>query len=367
MKIELGRYKCKPVFVDLDAAMNQHSFFVGGTGSGKTTEAQKMMCEICEQGGTILAIDLHGSLENDQIFWKYRSKFNRCMHSFDAYMEAIPCEFLEPIQYADGTSESPVDTANAVANAFGRILNLGCNQRGVLRSAIEYVIEAGTYDTLGFCGITDALEKIGNSTAKSIRDKLHQLERHNIFRPGDGFMHDGKINIIRLGKYDLETQEILSELLLAYVWRLALSGKFKENGIFVFLDEMQNLQSGRHSALAQMLAEGRKFGLNLLLATQQLAGCSTLIQHRLAQCALTLYFRPGTNCVNTTAKMIDPLSESEWSLILRTLKRGEFVATGALEIDGRLYERPLKISAFEEAGEDETVNESKRGRGTVRM
>lgn len=367
MKIELGRYKSKPVFVDLNEAMNQHSFFVGGTGSGKTTEAQKMMSEICEQGGTILAVDLHGALENDQILWKYKPKFDKYMHSIDAYMEGISCKLLEPMQYVDGTSENPGDTANGIANVFGRVWNLGCNQRGVLRSAVEYTIETGTYDTLGFCGITDALEKIGNSTAKTIRDKLCQLERHNIFRPGDGFIHEGKINVIHLGKFDLETQEVLAELVLSYVWRLALGGKFKENGIFVFLDEMQNLQSGRHSALAQMLAEGRKFGLNLLLATQQLAGCSPLIQHRLAQCALILYFRPGTNCVNTTAKMIDSLSESEWSLILRTLKRGEFVATGALEIDGRLYERPLKISAFEEAGEDETVNESKRGRGTVRM
>lgn len=37
-----------------------------------------------------------------------------------------------------------------------------------------------------------------------------------------------------------------------------------------------------------------------------------------------------------------------WRNVLKTLKRGEFVAAGDLIVDGKLIDRPLKVSAYEE-------------------
>lgn len=162
-------------------------------------------------------------------------------------------------------------------------------------------------------------------------------------------VEENKINIVRLGKFDLKTQELVAEILLAYIWRLANVNYFTENGLYIFVDECQDMHSGKDSALAQILSEGRKFNANLLLATQQIEqGSSSIVQQRLAQCGLILYFQPNINQAATVAKRISMNDGEGWRNVLKTLKRGEFVAAGDLIVDGKLIDRPLKVSAYEE-------------------
>lgn len=224
------------------------------------------------------------------------------------------------------------------------------------------MIEEGGYEESGFAGIDKVLEGIHTPVAEAVREKLYPLTIHNIFRPGDLFIREGKINVLRLSRFNLVTQETAAEMLLAYIWRLAMVNHFKEKEIFLFVDECQNLPSGKKSTLAQMLSEGRKFGANLILATQQLLQTGTsVIQQRLTQCGLILYFRPEPNRVRMMAKMIDPEAEREWMQVLHDLQRGEFVAAGTLTISGRRIDRPIKVSAFEKV--EHRINPQQYERG----
>lgn len=135
---------------------------------------------------------------------------------------------------------------------------------------------------------------------------------------------------------------------MAYIWRLAATNYFKRNELFLFVDEFQNLPSGSRSSLAQMLSEGRKFGINLVLATQQLPRSNaTVVQQRLMQSGLILYFRPSTDQIRAAAKLIDPEKAQAWMKVLQGLGKGEFVASGALEISGHQVKYPLRVSAYE--------------------
>ncbi len=350
MNIELGSYRQKIVSSHDNDRINKHMLFLGASGAGKSVEEQKVAVEIVAEGGTVVMLDFHRVFAEDEIFWKYKTKFSTHINEINVYEEGVSCNLFEPLDYSDGTKERLIDTINAVIDVFDRTLKLGYGQRSSLRKAIDYVIEEGTYNEGGFYALEHALARIDTPAAEAVREKLYPLIAHNIFRHGDFFIKEGKINVVRLSKFDSGTQEAVAELLMAYIWRLGLAKKFKENEIFLFVDEFQNLPSGRRSALAQILSEGRKFGINLILATQQMprAGTSSIVFQRMLQCGLILYFRPSVDQIRMIAKMIDPENINEWVHVLRDLRKGEFVASGALELSGHRIEHPLLVTAYEE-------------------
>lgn len=205
-------------------------------------------------------------------------------------------------------------------------------------------MHSGSYDTEGFKAVDDALAKIGTDTAAGVRERIITLTSHNFFRPGDNFIKRGKINVIRLSKFDCNSQIILAETVCAYLWRLANADRFKTEPIYLFIDECQNMPSGKDSMLAQMLSEGRRFGVNLIVATQLLLDSSfSAVQQRFTQCGLMLFFKPLSNRIDQTSRMIDPAAKADWTLTLRTLKVGEFVACGSFLVSDHKCERPLKI------------------------
>lgn len=361
--LKLGKYKAQDVHFDENGAMNKNILLIGKSGGGKSVEVQKIMLEITRQGGTVVALDWHQALAKDEIFENYRTDFNSFLNDIDVYTDGIQCDLFKPLIHPDGVLEHIVDVIGATVDALDRTLRLGSGQKAVLRNAISQMVEEEGYEESGFAGINKMLKEINTPVAEAVWEKLYPLTVHNIFRQGDLFIQEGKINVLRLSRFDLGTQETVAEMLLAYIWRLAMVNHFKDKEIFLVVDECQNLPSGKKSALAQMLSEGRKFGVNLILATQQLLQTSTsVIQQRLTQCSLILYFQPEPNRARMMAKMIDPEAEKGWMQVLRSLQRGEFVATGALALSGHRIERPIRVSAVEETEHKMDFQQYERGK-----
>lgn len=369
--MELGKYNGRVVTTDNEGLTNRHISLIGASGSGKTVECQKLISSAVEQGATIIAFDMHGTLADDQIFWKYRDVFNSYSHEIDAQSNGIPCELFTPICYSDGIMEEPADTVGAVTDILSDVVQAGSIQRTELRHAVWHVYETDGYAENGLNSLDEAFRSAGNKTASVLREKLYPLISRKIFVAGQELLHQGKINIVRLSRFSLKTQEMIAELLLAYLWRLANAGQFKQHEIYVFIDECQNLPSGKESALAQILSEGRKFGINLILATQMiLDGSASAVQQRITQCGLMLFFKPAANRISTTAKMIDSHLESEWGRCLRQLKVGEFIAVGSFMIEGKSKNGALKVSAVEEKSTQFPSGSEKQEwnqRGMVRM
>lgn len=365
LPIQIGNYRNKAVHCDFNKAINKHISLLGGTGSGKSTQLQKIAIQLAHQEQTVLILDYHSVVADSQIFPVYKEEFEALLQEVDVYREGLSCQLFSPAIFLDGDEEEPVDTVGAILDVLSRTRRLGTKQHATLRRAIRHVFEMGSYETEGFAAIDNALEKNGTIVAETVREKLYPLTAHNVFRSGELFIRPGKINVVRLSKFDFETQTVIAEVLLAYIWRLAMTFQFREQELFIFADEFQNLPSGKGCALGQILSEGRKFGVNLVLATQQLTlQTSSIVQQKLMQSGLILFSRPNMAQIGATAKLIDPVDPDNWMLILRTLGKGEFVALGSLIVDGRLCEKPLKISAFEDRIEQ---CEIPQGRGTVKM
>lgn len=346
--LNIGMYKDKIVTTNDENLSNHHICVLGASGSGKTVQCQRLICSAVEQGASVIALDMHGVLADDQIFWKYKPTFDKYANNIDAHYGGIACDIFSPVTYTDGTKENIIDVIGAMTDMVADTIGAGSAQRSELRQAFQHVFDSGEYEKTGFRAVDAALQYAGNKTADILREKLYYLTAHNVFISGKDFYQKGKINIFRLSHFNLKTQQLIAEMILSYIWRLANAEQFTRQEIYVFVDECQNLPSAKNNALAQMLSEGRKFGVNLILATQMiLQGTTSAVQQSITQCGLILYFRPAANRVNATARMIDPARERDWCSLLKTLGIGEFVADGSFMIGGKVRNDPLKISAYE--------------------
>ena len=347
-KIDLGKNGTYPVYWDLKHSVNSHVALIGASGSGKSVQAQRIICEIVKAGGTVLVIDSHAAFTDDQIFEKYKECIDKYRNDINAYETGIPSHLFEPVRFAAGTLEKKIDTVGAITDVISRSLRFGVKQRATLRTAVEYVMNNDLYKEEGFEAIGAGLENNGDKTSAEVCERLLPLLKHNIFRDGDGLIVDNKINIVHLSKMDLTSQAVVSELLLSHIWRMANAEQFKERNLFLFIDECQNLDSSSDGPLAVMISEGRRMGVNLILATQMiLQGTTNSVQQRISQCGLILYFKPASNRVALTAKMINPINESKWLMALKDMKVGEFVVSGAISIMGRSVSYPITVSAVD--------------------
>ena len=351
-EVNLGKFNGMSVIWNMENSVNSHVALIGGSGSGKSVQAQRIICEIVKAGGTVLVIDSHTAFTDDQIFHKYMEIVDKYRNDIEVYDTGIPCHLFESMKFMDGTTEKKVDTVGAITDVICRSFKFGVKQRTALRHAVEFALDNGLYKENGFSAIGCGLKSIGDKVSMEVYERMLPLFEHNVFRDGDGLIMDNKINIVHLSKMDLASQAVVSEILLSHIWRLANADQFKQRNLFVFIDECQNMDSSSEGPLAVMISEGRRMGVNLILATQMvLLGTTNAVQQRISQCGLILYFKPAANRVSLTARMINPSNETQWIAALREINVGEFIASGGISLMGRAISYPLKVSAIEKEPE----------------
>ena len=347
-KIDLGKVNNIPVYWDLRSSVNSHVALIGGSGGGKSVQAQRIICEIVKAGGTVLVIDSHAAFTDDQIFCKHKAIIDKYRNDIEVYETGIPCRLFNPVKFMDGTIEKKVDTVGAITDVICRSLKFGVKQRAALRHAVEFTMDSNLYEESGFGAIGCGLMNVGDKVSMEVYERMLPLFEHNVFREGDGLIMDNKINIVHLSKMDLTSQAVVSEIILSHIWRLANADQFKRRNLFVFIDECQNMDSSSDGPLAVMISEGRRMGVNLLLATQMiLLGTTNAVQQRISQCGLILYFKPAASRVSLTARMINPGNETQWIAALKDIKVGEFIASGGISLMGRSISYPIKVSAVD--------------------
>lgn len=346
MLLNLGYYEGMPVYSDTEQAINKHIALIGSSGSGKSVEAQRIISNIIKEDGTVFIISSHGTFADDQILPYYKNSINSARSDIKAYDTGVPCPMFERVEFADGTLENPADTSGAVTDIISRALSLGVKQESILRSATNHVMNTGSYRKKGFAAIGDALKSAGDKNCTELYDRMQFLFIHKLFYHGEGLIRQGMVNVVHLDKLDLKTQEVMVELLLSYIWRLANADQFKTQPIYLFIDECQNVMSSSKGSLALMISEGRRMGINLILATQMnLQGTTNAVQQRLSQCGLMLFFKPAANRMGLTAKMISPSDSVTWNMNLRSLKVGDFVAIGEFSVMDEKIDYPLVVQA----------------------
>lgn len=308
---------------------NKSIVISGLCGTGKSQRICDMEQNIIADGGTVIALDLDGS--------HYTASGANII---SAREDGINLNFLDT-KILNRPSDVISEYISETANLLLCMTRAGDRQRGILRTAILWALENRGGFSSDFSAIEAGLEEIGTEKALEVRDKIWLLLRCLVFRESPKKIMKRAINVLSFEGFDSDLKMVIVEIFLRNLWKEARIEK--SNQITLVIDEFQNLMLSKKSAIMQMLREARKYGVDLILATQTFASFSKDTLSVLNQAAVKLYFRPAMNEVKKLAKQIDDINPEQVILMLKRLKIGESVAIGDLEVGGRHIERAIVV------------------------
>lgn len=318
-------------------ASNKHVAFIGASGGGKTTGATMSIDSIIKAGASVCGIDYSGSLNN--------VTDSDTVRRIKVREVGIPISLLTPIKRPDGSEEDVADIADGIVDIFSDVAPIGARQRAAIRKAVLEAYKNGYKDANEFQAIGDALAMDDSPPSVSVYDRFRNLfekvktgAKVKLFEPGI-------FTIIDLTGFAVRTQRILAELVLAILWRyFRIWGQDMEHDMYVFCDEFQVLSLREDGILSQILREGRKFHLALILATQTLESFNKSERAVIQQTATQLFFRPATSEINSVLKWIGAEKSPEMRKLLANLDIGECIAVGKFDVGGIKMERPIKVT-----------------------
>ena len=266
--------------IHLQNTPNAHELYLGKSGSGKTWAICRRIEELYSFGKKILIVDYSGSYTIEEL-----------------KKSGLSTEYLQVIDFTSQKVTFPImDGSEADAD---RIVSLGDNVLGIngsLQKKILFDVAAevckGTNASFG--EIQAVLEKrrenaIDNEDreyadrVEKVMDRwqlLAEQEKINVWNT-DGMVPDsGKIVILQMSKLPANQRKIYMNTVLWILWQLLVQ---RESGFDVaVIDEAQHINFNAEIP-SQIMREGRKWGIGLLLSTQFLAGLdkesvSTILQ-----------------------------------------------------------------------------------------
>jgi hypothetical protein len=254
---------------DLAKVSNPHLVILGTSGSGKTQTLKAIAWEMLRSfTSRSIILDFHGDQE-------------------------LPGEVCYPLHMAsnyginpliincDPEGGGPKLQAIAVAANLRRSLLMGTNQEGLLILMIQEL-----YERFGITqehrdswqqgvphlgDLQDAIDcrvASGCKEAPKLQIKLAATFQYGVFSLPQLNLNNGKHIRVDLSKLPPELGAIAAEALLKQVMDAhRLAGESSELKTFVFVDEAKELKGSK--TLDRITADGRKYGLGVVLASQR--------------------------------------------------------------------------------------------------
>ncbi len=270
-------------------AANPHVLVLGESGFGKTYTICCLLGELAQQGVLSIVLD-------------YGQGFSATSLPPEFVAAIKPKEILasrdgidiNPLQLFPSDMLGPVNVAQRVADTFGRVYSkMGVQQHAVLRQAVLDVMEDEGIVPGDAESWTRALPVFGSLRQKvhsyasdpssaqsriaaSVASHVSTMFVYNTFRSNghrlswpEMMQSQSRVFVIQLKGLEYSLERAVTEFLL---WNL--TGYIESLGpsplrCFVVLDEAHKLSFDRGSPTEKLLREGRKFGLGLIIASQQ--------------------------------------------------------------------------------------------------
>lgn len=344
--------------VTMKENMNPHILVLGKSGTGKTFYLMKEIEKLIAEGKRVLILDFSGSYTAEEISKKNPNLFNYI--SFYGANDQAPITWLN-------NYESKISFCEDVADTIIKILNIkSYYQKKILKKGV--VIMMSESDVFSFMMLVFAFERVikavreCDENAEEMRlalgiktdDDFKNLEHlYSRLEPYEyifnfGIMPtteeaDTPIKIFQMHEMPLLKKKFLTAFILEMIQNELKFDQEKRHCDCLVLDEFQFLPFGEEDALASLLREGRRFGIQMILLTQFISNYSKEEVAALLQAGQLLQFRPAETDLKFTANLIDPENASEWKKILSNLSRGEVVLKGCYTINNNsaICDKPI--------------------------
>lgn len=325
--------------IEMAEIPNEHTLIWGQSGQGKTYFSCRQIETEVSKGKRVLVVDFSGSYSLKEL-QKNKVKFIDRLEirdvSKDALYWKVPCQ----------------DKENFIAILSGALLEClnitSFYQTKWLKKALAYHFEKHLFFSVP--SFMDSLEQLVNEdeiVLNSVSDEeniAHLLSRLMPFEN----LHNFKVYYAEKGTLDVpwkqttvlqisgfadKERRFLAEIILNLLWaETRLCDTYKRFDVLA-LDEVQFLSLKRDRSFSNMLREGRKYGIALVLATQFLSTYDKEERETLMQAGHFLVFRPSANDISFSARMIALDGVSSWRRILGSLQIGQAVLVGPYRIN----------------------------------
>lgn len=297
-----------------------------------------------KEGRTVVVLDINRTHAEEHVFSKIRDEFRLKTIRIHALQDGLGISFLRSVRSIQGTEEPFVNLVNSAVKALSTGYGMGMRQIGILREAVIWAIHNCNKFPTEVEALAYGLLSQGKS-GQTVYSKLWTVLNSGVLKPSVKTIQTGCINIIDFSGLDMTTQTILAGLVLSYLWRVVQFGGTQtgQERLTIVLDEFQNLPMQKDSVLRNMLCEGRKFGISLVMATQSLRVFPKDTLAVLSQTASKIYFRPSLTEAHAIAKEIAQEKAKEYKEKILSLGIGESIAVGDLCVDGNEIHRPLLL------------------------
>lgn len=342
---------------------NPHVLILGESGFGKTYTIASLSAELAQENVVSVVFDYGQGFTPATLPKEYLAATNPL--ELHAGREGVD---INPLQIFPSDLHGPVNVAQRVADTFARVYKrMGVQQHAVIRQAVvDVMADAGitleapdswTSDLPAFANVQAKLHSYASNLlhpqsrfAASAASHISTVFVFNTFRQNgeklswpDLLDSENRAIIIQLKGLEHSLERAVTEFLL---WNLI--GFIEALGpgplrCFVILDEAHKLAFDPGSPVEKLLREGRKFGLGLILASQQPEDFSPVA---FANTATKIVFQVGdersTISRQLHRKIKNAHSFGEIYQLITKLPRGlAYVVTGNV---GRI----VKIASFEE-------------------
>lgn len=251
------------------ALANAHIVAIGASGSGKTQTLKAIALALAQEylNARIILIDFHGDqdVKGEECFALHRASphgINLLKVNEDAEGGGVSLQIIQ------------------VVHSMKRSLLLGVNQEGTLLAMIKRAYEkrgitdenqsSWRLEPPTLQGVRECLEEDESKEARKLELKLATTFEYGVFsRPQPALA--SHISRVDLSKLPPSLQAIAAESLATQLMnehRLLGEIEGKEPRTFLFIDEAKEMSTESGAICDRIIADGRKYGLALILASQ---------------------------------------------------------------------------------------------------
>ena len=324
-KTVLGLDSGRPIYQD-GPAINPHTVVSGISGSGKSVWGISTSIQKADAGETILVINWRNVLDLSKVPPEIKKRYEQCRKVISVRSDGIAIPLFAPYKDKSGKPEDDRSLITRISLLLSGIIK---NERGAqarcIREAIAGVLKEDRYRSEGIAAVESELENalVGpdKTAAKRAVSNLEPLFLNNVFRDGNFLEGTAKIYELDFEGVVLEYQNVIVEFLLSYLFQAGVQGAFEKRPLSIYIDECQNLNYNDRAPIVDLLNEGRKYNLSLLMIIQSRR---LKIHSVLAQCATQVFFKPMDED-KSYLKRLYPGKERPFLFLLSRLKKGTFI------------------------------------------
>ena len=325
--------------VSMEFIENRHIKVTGKSGTGKTYWVCQEIGKFVSDQIPVLIVDFSGSYTDRELEKNFRKNQKISIATSNPKMTLV-------------IISAGKNTVENVTDALIQILDVqSMLQRQLLEEISWNVLKQSGY--ISFKRLYDELLKRGSGEEESERGKnisflmsrLYYLRNIDSFRVAMGTAkRKADVVIMQFSDYPERIRKSLAQFFLEIEWRNICED---EKQVQIILDEFQVLPL-EGTAIEEMLREGRKYGVGMILLSQYEPRSEA--KNILEQAATSIYFQPNERNIISTAQAISREQYKEWMPILKKLTIGTCVLSGEYSVnEHRLTQnRPLVCKVMSE-------------------